>query len=1672
MGFFDGLKKVWERVTPWDEEEKRRKQQAQNQQSQNQGWRTPMKAPDNASYNAPTNQNPQRRDPLDPMSLLPNNGVSLPSFLKTPNTAGGFPAGPKKAPDPAEKQRALDELTRANLEKAKKEREQGEGFLGRNFLNKGAIERDAEVVARSRATNQYQEKNGYNRDSVVVDFGKETLQKANRSGDILRGQTKKADKAQEIAQWVPLVGSALNLGLAKAENDARASGNTGTANAVKAQRDKNEFGMSQEEMNALDPEVRRKLQVVRELGYAASPLDVLGLGGLAKSGAIQTAKTGAKQLIKEGAVDAATRQAIKEAAKTSGKSLAKNTAVGTGITLGGQQYLAGEMNAPEALKSGLMIGGATQLFEGSNLRKAAIKSAVSGDPDVPGVNSVNPNRRQDMMQAEIEQLRKADENAALRAEAEDIDTPAYQRAPAKEQLQNVEDDAYLAREREFDAENTTLLDTPAFERRGQALPGQAPDQQIVTDNLRNNANDFASDPAAAPIVSEAFNATGSNDPLSLVTNVLSRTNNKGQIRAIVQRLVPDADGNALNRAVNSITGADNTPDILEALHVAAARSAGNEPFGAVSTAPAPIPAAPANPGRQMADGNTLMPDGRVFDPEGNYIRTSPPIPMEEMPTPPIAPMVDEAAQPVASTVPATFENAPVLQKAPEQPAAPVKGTPENPYKNAAEAQAATKAASQKEGLQKAVAGTDTAAPVKAKPLPKTAQRDLPAIKQTETAKTGEVGKSKGKYAKGQEYEKTSLEATRERGAEGASTQSYDTFVKKIEDADGMTGADRDAAVALQARQKPGTPEHRRLGDLINKYHTEASQTLATIERTIRKTADANRLTDRFVNKLYASTDDTVKISDKDFDGVIAKNEAYTKARDEQNAAVEAFNTNPTDANVDRVTDAFKAADKADRAAKFEEYKVAAKLGKKSSNPKTKAFVKKLEQEAGVYTMDWVDSSMLSSTRVMLNNFINTLTVRGEEALFGKAGAALARKLTKTDIGGGSHKGAKLGAQLGTSNWQANTKLRQGAEGNKLVKSVKNFTTSGNTIGDRNTFAAAYSGVYDHYRAGLKKAGYKGDELDRRAMVNSLADPDNIAFDYMNQALASNAMASTISGVSGGKMETRFANKIAEMGGNSAAAKIAGKAITRVVLGFPTVIARSLAQGAKRATAPVFGGVSTVQAIANVVRKGPPEVTAKHIKNAVKEAGSGAVMYAVGAGLGAKGLITGAYPTDKAEQERWKREGITENSIKIGDDYYSLPAGLGVMALPFMIGANTSTNVAEGKKITDDFIMDTVKTVANAAPTDSLAKTIDFIADVERGRDVTKYLTATGAGLTRAITPLGSLVNQVGKMFDPTANDTTQGEAMAQFLAKIQDGIPGLTNKLPDKEVDGKVIKNPGAIPKLFGASSTSQSEGVQKTSEIRQSVNAKASKLAEAGAFNDKIRNILDDETKVIFDKAKNGKELSDDDVNKLNSGVTKGVTEDSDTRFLEDGDYDNNLAVLKAKKALLEADPTTRKDTITAYDQQITRGEIYKEQKTKYENIKKYKEIDLTEWRKLGDPDDEDHNAELYETLFDLDAAMTDKGVSRRSSDPTKPKYYAKETKGRGGGRGGRGGRGGGGGSSENAELKRIQSNTVGSPDTLSKFSFGDLRPEKANTTKIPTIQEIRSSDLVKKRKIKVGKA
>jgi len=889
-----------------------------------------------------------------------------------------------------------------------------------------------------------------------------------------------------------------------------------------------------------------------------------------------------------------------------------------------------------------------------------------------------------------------------------------------------------------------------------------------------------------------------------------------------------------------------------------------------------------------------------------------------------------------------------------------------------------------EGIQEQMARIDTASPA---------------------AQSGEGFVPTGEFAKGQNgnaYQKVNRQAEMQQAVnETANMSPQDVIATARTNADTNGGGfnRRDirniAAMFETKRLERGTPEYEAARQILKEDGTNWGQTGALRNYTIRRTASAEELISRFESKIYRLADDPSKIDSKLFDEIDAAETNFTATRDAALQAYNRFTEAPTKENTKAYHAAMDAADKADRDVKMTEYKVASQALKGNKDIAQARELEKMAQSADMYQMDAVDASMLSGTGTFVRNLVNASVGSAEEKLFGKVGARLASltpKSRKNDIsvgGGTSVRGLKDGAV----NIVDASKARAGNAGINPLEHIKNWATTGNQLGDALIDSQTTNNVRDHYTQMLKSQGYKGAELKNRASVMARQDPDGVTTTYQTAARVAAGLGAGIT--RNNKIETTVKNIISDAisgGKPNRVSEGTAKLITRMTLGFPTAIGRSLAEGGKRFS---LGAPTFIKAM----REQDPQVRAILVKEGIKQAGSGGLVipplfYA----LGASGAITGAYPEDEAERERWKREGITENSVKIGDDYFQLPGYLGAWAMPGLFYASLGRNEGDFSKAAAD----TAKIVPSLLPTDQMGNWQDVIS----GRsDPAKFFTQTAASAVRAATPGGALLGQLAKSFDPTQNDTNSNESAVQnFFDKVQNGIPGLANGLPAKTDDaGNELRNVDPFSLALGASSTDQTAGIEKTSEINSTTNSSLQEMADSGAFGDpNLKAIItDDKTKKIYQSIIDGKQVTPEELKKVQDAMVKGVSASDDTAYLEKEQYDTNIAALTIKKQLLAADPTTKPSDLKKIDMSIKRGEIYRDNEIPYDMIEKYQKTDLSDWRKMGDPDDDEYNADLYNQLWAIDEMMAQAGVSYKSDAPDKQKFSAKEA-GKGKGRGG----------------------------------------------------------------------
>lgn len=1493
--------------------------------------------PQNSKGFNSTIQDPLKiKQPRDLFGTLNNSAVKPPVVKKT-------------------KTQELDELTQKNMDKAIKETEQGQGIFdkGVNFFTRNN-EKIAKQNARNKAVSQYQEKNGWNKDEEVMKYigntrklGEKTSEDIRKQGENLDKFEKGAYKAAAVAQYVPVAGSVLNVGLKTAES----MGNKD----MREVRNKIDFGMTNAEFDALDEPTRAKLENVRNIGLALSPLDFTGLGGLAKSTGVSAAKKGVIQLVKEGAVDAATKQALKTAVKSSIKTALPAGIIGGGASLGAQQYLTGEMDPLEAAKAALMTSGTSMLIPNGNKVKvpgAQIEEAAN----VP--RKINVQQPRDISVADASPEAFDIPVKTIQKRTQPIieiggDTPGMNRVSVP-----------TADERAA----TRFAEQPAVRNNGQVegmIPGRVEDTTLYTKAEVDTERAALTDALANKQINKTqFKAASAElDSLPLSDAPTSKT----QINVKEVRDIPVEEMGAMPDAVRPGDSPINVRDLSKRAKNSLENDTTGQKPGGVERSGARVDNASAKPieYRRLEDGSIAIVDGRHTM---EYARQNniDDFPMKDV-TDQYTPSVKQPVE-LPSEVQAVLDNPKQFNKRQVQSA-------RNQRK------LANQMAKTKEQTAEAIGRIESVSPEAS-----TAEGFVP---------TGEFGKS----VNGGAYQKTSRASEMQAAVNETANLSNGDVIRSARQTAAQNGGGfnrRDirniAALFETKRLERGTPEWNEARQILKEDGTNWGQTGALRNYTMRRSASADELISRFESKMYRLADDPSKIDSKLFDEVDVAETAFVETRDNANRAFDAFNQNPTSANAKAYHAAQDAADAADKTAKQVEYKVANSALKGNKDVQQVRELEKMAQSADMYQMDAVDASMLSGTGTFVRNFANASVGAVEEGLFGKVGARVSKLLTKQNVGGGMNRQNVSGFGDGVKNIVDASKARAGVAGKNPFEHAKNWATTGNQLGDAVIDSQVKGNVADHYTQVLKGDGYKGRELRDRASVLARQDPDNVVETYQTSARVAAGLGA--GNTRNNKIETTVKNIISDVisGGNpNKYTENTAKLITRLTLGFPTAIGRSVVEGSKRFAlgTPTFIKAGLTK---------DPQARALLIKEGIKQAGSGAAVIApLFYSLGSSGVITGGYPEDQSERDRWAREGITENSIKIGDDYYQLPAYLGSWAIPGLFYASLGRNGGDWGAAAGD--------VAKAAPDLLPTGGIDSVLDVVNGRkDIGKYMSQIIPSAVRASTPAGALLNQLAKTFDPTQNETSDGTVMENIVSKIMNGIPGVANSLENKtDAEGNELRNPDPLSLALGAASTEQQAGIEQSGVLSDQTNSVLQGMADNGAFADPNlkATLTDDATKKIYTKILNGKEVSPEDLKKVQSAMVKGVSEKgTDTAYLEREQYDTNLTALQIKRGLMESDPTTKPSDLKQMDIAIKRGEVYRDNEIPYELIDAYQNTGVEEWRKMGDPDSDDYNEEMYQQLWAIDEMMTKSGVSYAKGKLDKQKFSAK-----GSGSGGKGG-------------------------------------------------------------------
>lgn len=174
---------------------------------------------------------------------------------------------------------------------------------------------------------------------------------------------------------------------------------------------------------------------------------------------------------------------------------------------------------------------------------------------------------------------------------------------------------------------------------------------------------------------------------------------------------------------------------------------------------------------------------------------------------------------------------------------------------------------------------------------------------------------------------------------------------------------------------------------------------------------------------------------------------------------------------------------------------------------------------------------------------------------------------------------------------------------------------------------------------------------------------------------------------------------------------------------------------------------------------------RHFVQAVSEATTGSAILYLGAEMANNGLLSGAYPTDPKEQQRWKAQGITPNSIHIGNKWISLNY-LGPLGL--LLNAGKSYHDAAG--------------AGNTGWTQALSSFGQNLA----GQSFLSGFNSFANALQDPKRYANNLVNsEAGSVVPAWANDLANALDPNQRQAAgpgqtIQSRLPGVRNNLPVK----------------------------------------------------------------------------------------------------------------------------------------------------------------------------------------------------------------------------------------------------------------------------------------------------
>lgn len=1152
-----------------------------------------------------------------------------------------------------------------------------------------------------------------------------------------------------------------------------------------------------------------------------------------------------------------------------------------------------------------------------------------------------------------------------------------------------------------------LLETPAYERQGKVLPSQSPDIAAINDGLHHNAAAVAAEPHAANMINEAFRATGGTDPLSLLMHTLSTSGNKADVRALVQRLVPEATGNTLNRAVNHITGADNIADVSQALTEAATRAKTVAPLGPLSDAPALPAETPPVASPEVAPTPLVEPMPAQAPAAAPPAEIPAIVPPDTVPAPTVAP--PEPAAPVVPQIPDT---------------APIAGGPQVP-----EAPLTRQAAIQQIGTDtKKILGADT-------------MRDVTNLDALEGAATGVIENLGPKDL-----------------VDVFGSSSIETLPN---DAKGF-------AVIRAARNK--------LSDmnLADPANTDVTDALAnTIDEMVKRSSGSGLL-QRVVQEEFDKMPIQAKASylAKKIDQANRDTKNYEPLVHDpaRQLEVQAALTSRLQASQDvaeRITGLEDTLNQAAEAARNGQKVNIKDVARQVGAARTELQIKNGELVKYFQTLvpgrtaaqkalvDWPKRMMLAGFSGRINDVLTTASNVGElqaqnltQSVLAKGYNLVKGKGAVTDTGRGLTKvvtGLKSGLQ----------KFAGEVRGNQYIDNVQKSVKNNDDL--RSGLRKANGPVGRTIQAGTELAtnlseGVKNQKLyqlaDQEAAKLGLKGSMRRQYASARAVTPSRQMVESANEL---KLQVNNLNdnpisrtlyKVGQAleGDNKFGKTGLGGIVKNQIIPFTSWLGGNIWNSVteKNALAHTFKFL-------NDARRGDPENAIRHLAGAVNGAATG---YAVGYQLAKAGVLT-----DK------NAEGYNDGGLYVHAGNRYVPVGMFGFFAP---------NIVLGKAAHDGLNPPSGKNGAEVA-----AGVIGNFA--WHGLALGNVL-GTESGISKA--------QAAGTR---PGGDATDAAAVATGSV-VGQGIPAITGDINSFLDNGvPLVKGSDALNPTHEAANTRvQSTKILKSGVQSQAKDYKASTVAsvknripvvsqnlprKAGVaakdFFDRVvkgdRSTQTQQAAAV--KAKTDAQVTADlkkrNIPDPNAQYKTGDSFDNAVENrVEKGKFDDAIEGLNAQLKKVKAGANVTTKQTDPIEEKIKQTQVLKEGKFDPKIRDTYKSTSVSEWRNMGDPSSDTYDPAAYQKLYAYDSALAAKGISGSTLKKTDNKFTAKTSKAKGGGS-----------RAANAALKKITSNTIGTLPSLGNVSFGDLAPKKITDVKIPTIQQIKSGELIKKRAISVSK-